>query len=1145
MRRVLFFWLLILVVFSVAIFDCPGFAVAAINEKINYQGKLTDDSDVAVSDGNYSIVFSLYTTLTGGANIWTETQSVAVTNGLFSVMLGTTTSLASVDFDQTLYLGVNVEGDGEMTPRRQLGAVPAAFVAKELSDFVTPFAAQLAATTTDALAQGSTNRYYSDTLVNTFVHASSTIPKTYSANTWSGLNSFNYASSTAFSALDALFVGRTSTTTIRGDSGTSTFSGFIDVLGTGTNATSTFSANLWVKGALQVGTGSIHLSDTGIAHSGGSFSISSTATSTLSNLGFVVGTNQLAVQSGTSYVGIGTTTPSEKLTLTGGNFRQIPENPTLVGSTAVGGTPAGLDVVANRAYVVDQSSVDLKIFDVSTSTPALITSVALAATPRSVAVAGSYAYVGDDGVKIFDITLSPPVLVGTLATTTPRALFAQGRYLYAAAEGSTNSFYIADVSNPTSPQVTGYLTTGYIDSVVVYGTYAYVTTAASGSGNSYIIDVANPTAPFIAKTISLGAVSSSAVIEGAYAYTVSSRVSGLNTLTELKIIKASPVDSAAVISTLLLNTDASLGAEPVRIRVAGRYAYITDANVGANNGELTIVDIYNPVNPVIVGELTFTPSSGSITDLIPDIAGRYLYILESSGGDKLHKIDISGAEFTSALAHTFEAGAAQIRDDLFVGNQLKVGGGLNVGIGGIYSSGPLAVGVASTTLSNPISAYFAGRVGVGSSTPSALLSVGSSGGKSAVFEDDVIIDGNLGIGTSTPFVSFSLERAIDSNYVSYIVNSQTGSTDNKAMYVEAWNRNGFVYDIVNSNTAIGQTQKGLRIKINTTNNANVHFVGFSHNGTMGGMIQGNGSGGVTYTTTGSDYAEYFLAADFDSKPEPGDLVSWSPTEKESVEKTRSLGDERLIGVVSTAPGFIGNATVCPGDDQLDDCNKKYADQNVLVALAGRVPTKVNLEGGPIAIGDRISASSVAGVGKKASADEANIGFALEEYDGGGADDHDFGLILTFINLQSRRLDPSLNAFGQSPSPLLQVQAIQNLANNWEISEDGILRVREVRTERLCLGDICVGEKDLKTILEQAGLIIDPPESESEPDLESNLDPDLEPDPEPESEPETEIEVNPADDKPEISEIEETPILDTPESEISLEPEKPVIIEESD
>ncbi len=127
-------------------------ARAAVNKQINYQGKLTGTTNMAVADGSYNMRFRIYTTLSGGSPIWTETWCkgaacdgsgsdgrIAVTGGLFSTMLGSTTSLAGVDFNQTLYLGVEIGGsaasttwDGEMSPRKVLGAVPAAFVADTL-----------------------------------------------------------------------------------------------------------------------------------------------------------------------------------------------------------------------------------------------------------------------------------------------------------------------------------------------------------------------------------------------------------------------------------------------------------------------------------------------------------------------------------------------------------------------------------------------------------------------------------------------------------------------------------------------------------------------------------------------------------------------------------------------------------------------------------------------------------------------------------------------------------------------------------------------------------------------------------------------------------------------------------------------------
>ncbi|NCT01835.1 hypothetical protein GW766_01105, partial [Candidatus Parcubacteria bacterium] len=115
-------------------------AFAAPAPTINYQGKLTDGTGVAVADGTYNMRFWLLQS-TGQATtsaVWTESLTsgdrVQVTNGLFSVMLGSTSLLTSVDFNQSLFLGVEIGGtaltptwDGEMLPRKPLGTVPAAF----------------------------------------------------------------------------------------------------------------------------------------------------------------------------------------------------------------------------------------------------------------------------------------------------------------------------------------------------------------------------------------------------------------------------------------------------------------------------------------------------------------------------------------------------------------------------------------------------------------------------------------------------------------------------------------------------------------------------------------------------------------------------------------------------------------------------------------------------------------------------------------------------------------------------------------------------------------------------------------------------------------------------------------------------------
>ncbi|MES2213765.1 MAG: hypothetical protein V4465_00005, partial [Patescibacteria group bacterium] len=116
---------------------------ASFNPEINYQGRLVTPADTAVADGLYNMRFNLYTVSSGGVPIWTETltgaNQVQVTSGLFSVMLGALTSLTTIDFNQTLYLTIEIGGtgaptwDGEMTPRKVLGAVPAAMTAYTLN----------------------------------------------------------------------------------------------------------------------------------------------------------------------------------------------------------------------------------------------------------------------------------------------------------------------------------------------------------------------------------------------------------------------------------------------------------------------------------------------------------------------------------------------------------------------------------------------------------------------------------------------------------------------------------------------------------------------------------------------------------------------------------------------------------------------------------------------------------------------------------------------------------------------------------------------------------------------------------------------------------------------------------------------------
>lgn len=151
---------------------------AAINSQLNYQGKLTDDNDVAVADGNYNMILTLYDAASGGSCVWTArgtcgtptARSVAVANGIFSIMLGDTgagdNALTGLDFNSTYYLGITVGADAEMIPRKILGAAPYAFNASMLGGLASATSgadAHILATDSSGNATISGNTYFNGT----------------------------------------------------------------------------------------------------------------------------------------------------------------------------------------------------------------------------------------------------------------------------------------------------------------------------------------------------------------------------------------------------------------------------------------------------------------------------------------------------------------------------------------------------------------------------------------------------------------------------------------------------------------------------------------------------------------------------------------------------------------------------------------------------------------------------------------------------------------------------------------------------------------------------------------------------------------------------------------------------------------------
>ena len=94
-------------------------AAADIPKLINYQGMLTTNSGEPLN-GTFDVFFRIYNAPSGGDKRWEENHAVvSVSDGVFSVILGSQSGGMDLDFSEDYWLEVEVEGD-TIAPRRQL-----------------------------------------------------------------------------------------------------------------------------------------------------------------------------------------------------------------------------------------------------------------------------------------------------------------------------------------------------------------------------------------------------------------------------------------------------------------------------------------------------------------------------------------------------------------------------------------------------------------------------------------------------------------------------------------------------------------------------------------------------------------------------------------------------------------------------------------------------------------------------------------------------------------------------------------------------------------------------------------------------------------------------------------------------------------
>lgn len=121
---------------------------------MSYQGYLVDANGAPLANSNpvnYTIVFRLYATSSGGSSLWAESQTVTVDKGSFAVVLGegvqegseprpALSSLFASTSASDRYIGITVKGlsggDPEIMPRLRLLPSPYAFLARSANGLV-------------------------------------------------------------------------------------------------------------------------------------------------------------------------------------------------------------------------------------------------------------------------------------------------------------------------------------------------------------------------------------------------------------------------------------------------------------------------------------------------------------------------------------------------------------------------------------------------------------------------------------------------------------------------------------------------------------------------------------------------------------------------------------------------------------------------------------------------------------------------------------------------------------------------------------------------------------------------------------------------------------------------------------------------
>ncbi|MCC6189969.1 MAG: hypothetical protein IT318_13120 [Anaerolineales bacterium] len=113
-----------------SVLSAPLRTTVTVPNEVGFEGYLAGGEGDPLPDDAYELTFRVYTAGVDGTVLYTETQTITTTNGLYSALIGSVTPLPANLFDGERWIGVTVDQDDELTPRTRVASVPFALNAE-------------------------------------------------------------------------------------------------------------------------------------------------------------------------------------------------------------------------------------------------------------------------------------------------------------------------------------------------------------------------------------------------------------------------------------------------------------------------------------------------------------------------------------------------------------------------------------------------------------------------------------------------------------------------------------------------------------------------------------------------------------------------------------------------------------------------------------------------------------------------------------------------------------------------------------------------------------------------------------------------------------------------------------------------------